>query len=466
MLNLKSITSLNIKGTPLKTDNLSKRIFEYKNYINDNIKNPENDDLIIISVQGLYGYRVGLIGLLFNNLVFNISKNNNPTYLQTFINKFFKDGISGNDLEIFSYGISLVSRVLPFINYGNWDLKRKLNNNKIKDYTKNISMPSIMDLNSIYLLNPLYDSGCSIYSNKIPKEVGFERWNIRDILHTKDKIYNNGITWSYFESEDKKDGIVILNLIMEDNVSEWAIVSQLKQIVDLKYRLENKYCLSVDKYQTYIMGDFKLEFNINIFKEEPYDLLTKSNLKIIGNSNNLTTTHFIFQSENNSKIDCGHLKIFDDDILNIEFSHKNKKEHDNITMNMAFNKIDDISDYNSKLDKHYNSKNVPELSITKEYNFKDDIEIDNVYIPRDFNESIIPNEVDNIDSNINICNDIITRDNTNMDVNINIDNTDINLNITDTDINVNVSTNYTDDIDSDDIDGDDVDIIHDEWFYI
>ena len=71
------------------------------------------------------------------------------------------------------------------------------------------------------------------------------------------------------------------------------------------------------------MGDFKLEFNINIFKEEPYDLLTKSNLKIIGNSNNLTTTHFIFQSENNSKIDCGHLKIFDDDILNIEFSQRN-----------------------------------------------------------------------------------------------------------------------------------------------
>ena len=73
MLNLKSITSLNIKGTPLKTDNLSKRIFEYKNYINDNIKNPENKDLVIISVQGLYGYRVGLIGLLLNNIVFNIS---------------------------------------------------------------------------------------------------------------------------------------------------------------------------------------------------------------------------------------------------------------------------------------------------------------------------------------------------------------------------------------------------------
>ena len=317
MLNLKSITSLNIKGTPLKTDNLSKRIFEYKNYINDNIKNPENKDLVIISVQGLYGYRVGLIGLLLNNLVFNISKNNNPSYLQTFINKFFKDTISGNDFEIFSYGISLVSRVLPFINYGNWDLKRKLINNYIKDYTKNISMPSIMDLNSIYLLNPLYDSGCSIYSNQTPKEVGFERWNIRDILHTKDKIYNNGITWSYFESENKQNGIIIINLIMEDNVAEWAVVSQLKQIVDLKYRLENKYCLSIDNYQTYIMGDFKLEFNINIFNQEPYNILIKSNLKIIGNSNNLTTTHFIFQSENNNKIDCSHLKIQDDDILNI-----------------------------------------------------------------------------------------------------------------------------------------------------
>ena len=396
MLNLKSITSLNIKGTPLKTDNLSKRIFEYKNYINDNIKNPENKDLVIISVQGLYGYRVGLIGLLLNNLVFNISKNNNPSYLQTFINKFFKDTISGNDFEIFSYGISLVSRVLPFINYGNWDLKRKLINNYIKDYTKNISMPSIMDLNSIYLLNPLYDSGCSIYSNQTPKEVGFERWNIRDILHTKDKIYNNGITWSYFESENKQNGIIIINLIMEDNVAEWAVVSQLKQIVDLKYRLENKYCLSIDNYQTYIMGDFKLEFNINIFNQEPYNILIKSNLKIIGNSNNLTTTHFIFQSENNNKIDCSHLKIQDDDILNIEFPDKDLKNEDSISINMAFNIIDDVSDYNSKqsVKEHDLENNIPE--IRNEYNFNDNIEIDNVYIPSNFDNSNTDNESENV----------------------------------------------------------------------
>ena len=460
MLNLKSITSLNIKGTPLKTDNLSKRIFEYKNYINDNIKNPENKDLVIISVQGLYGYRVGLIGLLFNNLVFNISKNNNPTYLQTFINKFFKDGISGNDLEIFSYGISLVSRVLPFINYGNWDLKRKLNNNKIKDYTKNISMPSIMDLNSIYLLNPLYDSGCSIYSNKIPKEVGFERWNIRDILHTKDKIYNNGITWSYFESENKQNGIIIINLIMEDNVAEWAVVSQLKQIVDLKYRLENKYCLSIDNYQTYIMGDFKLEFNINIFNQEPYNILIKSNLKIIGNSNNLTTTHFIFQSENNNKIDCSHLKIQDDDILNIEFPDKDLKNEDSISINMAFNIIDDVSDYNSKqsVKEHDLENNIPE--IRNEYNFNDNIEIDNVYIPSNFDNSNTDNESENVGNTD--CEDI------DVDADVDCDNSDINgtndnCDCEDVDINCdNSDINVT----NDNCDCDDVEVIHDEWFYI
>ena len=460
MLNLKSITSLNIKGTPLKTDNLSKRIFEYKNYINDNIKNPENDDLIIISVQGLYGYRVGLIGLLFNNLVFNISKNNNPTYLQTFINKFFKDTISGNDFEIFSYGISLVSRVLPFINYGNWDLKRKLINNYIKDYTKNISMPSIMDLNSIYLLNPLYDSGCSIYSNQTPKEVGFERWNIRDILHTKDKIYNNGITWSYFESENKQNGIIIINLIMEDNVAEWAVVSQLKQIVDLKYRLENKYCLSIDNYQTYIMGDFKLEFNINIFNQEPYNILIKSNLKIIGNSNNLTTTHFIFQSENNNKIDCSHLKIQDDDILNIEFPDKDLKNEDSISINMAFNIIDDVSDYNSKqsVKEHDLENNIPE--IRNEYNFNDNIEIDNVYIPSNFDNSNTDNESENVGNTD--CEDI------DVDADVDCDNSDINgtndnCDCEDVDINCdNSDINVT----NDNCDCDDVEVIHDEWFYI
>ena len=460
MLNLKSITSLNIKGTPLKTDNLSKRIFEYKNYINDNIKNPENKDLVIISVQGLYGYRVGLIGLLLNNLVFNISKNNNPSYLQTFINKFFKDTISGNDFEIFSYGISLVSRVLPFINYGNWDLKRKLINNYIKDYTKNISMPSIMDLNSIYLLNPLYDSGCSIYSNQTPKEVGFERWNIRDILHTKDKIYNNGITWSYFESENKQNGIIIINLIMEDNVAEWAVVSQLKQIVDLKYRLENKYCLSIDNYQTYIMGDFKLEFNINIFNQEPYNILIKSNLKIIGNSNNLTTTHFIFQSENNNKIDCSHLKIQDDDILNIEFPDKDLKNEDSISINMAFNIIDDVSDYNSKqsVKEHDLENNIPE--IRNEYNFNDNIEIDNVYIPSNFDNSNTDNESENVGNTD--CEDI------DVDADVDCDNSDINgtndnCDCEDVDINCdNSDINVT----NDNCECDDVEVIHDEWFYI
>ena len=208
------------------------------------------------------------------------------------------------------------------------------------------------------------------------------------------------------------------------------------------------------------MGDFKLEFNINIFNQEPYNILIKSNLKIIGTSNNLTTTHFIFQSENNNKIDCSHLKIQDDDILNIEFPDKDLKNEDSISINMAFNIIDDVSDYNSKqsVKEHDLENNIPE--IRNEYNFNDNIEIDNVYIPSNFDNSNTDNESENVGNTD--CEDI------DVDADVDCDNSDINgtndnCDCEDVDINCdNSDINVT----NDNCDCDDVEVIHDEWFYI
>ena len=186
MLRLKSITSANIDGVPLISSNLKYRLNEYKRYINDNIKENNNEEeLEILSIHGLYGYRTGIFGFLSNYLTYNFINCKNVNFLQRFLNFLTKNNYkieASNDFEIIAFIICLISRSIPILNVGNWDPKKNFFRKKscFKNITENLSMPSILNLKSIYLLDSLFDCGSAIYANKRPLDRGYEKWNLED----------------------------------------------------------------------------------------------------------------------------------------------------------------------------------------------------------------------------------------------------------------------------------------------
>lgn len=342
MLNLKSIISCNINGVPLTSCNLSKRIYEYKKFINENINEDFLDDeLFIISIQGLYGYRSGILGYLFNKLSFELSQNNNPILLKSFLNLFISESVEANDFEIFSTFLSMISRKIPFLNIGNWDLKKFISNEYINNFIPNKSLPSIFDLKSLYLLNPLFDSGCTIISNQKFVESGFEKWNIIDSCNFNNRLFNKGINWAYYESKDKKNGISIINFELVK--TEDLYTFQFNQLLELKNTLEKTFANNTEypkiKYETFIIGNFDYEFNLkNIFEEinKIWEIFEINGLQILNNTN-ISTTNFIlynnYYDKNSEKIKLNifnktNFAIEDDKIECIEFSNLNNVEYE------------------------------------------------------------------------------------------------------------------------------------------
>jgi hypothetical protein len=333
MLNTKIFISFKISGIPLYSNNLSKRINEYQDYIKNNIyNNYKSNDLCIINIHGLYGYRTGIFGYFFNYTSYKLSKNSNPTFLQKYINKNRKKNyVYANDFEIISYYFSLFFRSIPLLNFGNWDLKDKLFFKDFQNTNKNLSLPSIFNLKSIYLLSPLYDSGSRIYCNKQSKISGFEKWDV-----TNDKFFNRGITWSYFESDNKDNGIMVMSIDIDGE--DELIEQQLLQIINLKNNFEQKIVSSgIKKYETFISGDFSIEFNLmdTIPEIKKYwNILDSSYLSIYNNTkyDSPSNTHFILYSKYNIENDKENTKIvskytiLDDSLYSINFSNDEENE--------------------------------------------------------------------------------------------------------------------------------------------
>jgi hypothetical protein len=355
MLKPKTFISFKISGIPLYSNNLSKRINEYQDYIkNNNYYNYTDNELCIINIHGLYGYRTGILGYLFNYTSYKLSKNKNPTFLQKYINKNrTKKNIGANDFEIISYCFSILFRALPILNFGNWDLKDKIFFKNLKSTNKNVSLPSIFNLKSLYLLSPLYDSGSRIYCNRTAKMSGFEKW------HSKNNtIFNRGITWSYFESDNKENGIMVLNIEIDEDE---CIENQILQIITFKNKFEQQIISSgVQKYETFISGDFKIELNLmNTIPEikKIWNIFDSNYISIYNNTeyDSPSNTHFILYSkiENNISLYCKNEEenkkivskytIIEDTLYSINFiNNENVKNDDkDIKINMEDVKNDD-----------------------------------------------------------------------------------------------------------------------------
>ena len=327
MLSINSITSCKINGIPLLNSNLSKKNYEYKNFINNNFQPSKDNELNIITISGLYGYRVGMFGKIANICSLYFSKNNNPVKLQKLLNYLIKNEsnkIQANDFEILSYFVSMFTRCIPIINYGNWDPKQILiNNTNLINATPNLSLPKIYNLNSLYFSNPLFDSGCAIYSDKTPHSNGFVKWSFWDNIKLNDNKFNKGIVWSFFKTENS--GVMIITLNLHNSDSSLVYNMQMNQITKLKKELEQKFSPNLEKYETYITGDFNSKFNNTSDIEIQFrlNIFTEANLEIINKSENLLDTHFIFYSSNSNKCtstSISRTKLLEDEFININFN--------------------------------------------------------------------------------------------------------------------------------------------------
>jgi hypothetical protein len=379
MLSVKSITSCNINTTPLYSNNVAKTITEYKNNMK-NIYNKdytiEEDELIINCVQGMYGYRCGLLGYLSNLLSYTLSKKSNPVFLQSIINRFVNNPLNSNDYEIISFFTSLISRKIPIFNIGFWDVKNNLfsDNELFKYNIKNSSCPSIFNLKSTYLLNPLFDSGCAIYSNKKHIDSGYEPWYVNYEGTFKQRLFNKGLVWAFYESKNKSNGIAVINVEMINDPPEYVYLLQMKQIVRLKENLQNKFLQNKDykKYETFIVGDFKSEFNLNILPniKKRLKIFENANLVMYNKLSNICSTNFIFY--NNyfmvNKINIKYVNNITNDnfsCINLELINEYKENESSICKLQKFFRKQKLRNCINDLKKDFKPIELKEIVIPK-----------------------------------------------------------------------------------------------------
>ena len=152
--------------------------------------------------------------------------------------------------------------------------------------SSNRSVSGMCNLNSIKF-KPLLDSGCAIYANKPAKEHGFERWNTWGDAGWMENMANKAIVWAYFEAPNRQKGITVMNLHIAGASPRGTDVAQLKQLVFLKANLEKQFSSRVMKYETYVGGDFNIEFgkrNENPEIMEKWNILRRAGFNIVSES--------------------------------------------------------------------------------------------------------------------------------------------------------------------------------------
>ena len=262
----------------------------------------DDDELIIVCLQNLYGYRTGLIGYLSTMLTSTLNNYIPSTFVfTTLLNCIFNSKFKCNDLDLFSGIISILNRSIPFFNYGVWDYKQFFSKKLNLFINENHSMNNIFNLYSIFLFQPFFDSGLGILSNKKCSESGFE-----GLRNPTNKFINEGFLWSYFK--DKNILIITLNITEnEDNTSD------LKELLTLIGKLELKFS---NTCEIYISGDFKMNLDeCKYLFEDEFKILNNDETQYLLYKNNNILKNPIYSK---TKLD----EHEDDSIINYNFTKK------------------------------------------------------------------------------------------------------------------------------------------------
>ena len=251
-----SITTIDVKnGTPLYIKNLSNRIARLNKSINYN-----KDFFNIVVIKGLYGYRCGAIGRLFNNLAWYTSTCFTHSYLKP---------------EDISLGLSLVTRFIPILNLVSWDPKLYIRNDNLLQCL-NYSMPD-PTFNSIFRFKPLYDSGLLLLSNEDQYQSGFEVWNNLNINSLK----NDGMQWVIYRLQSGQEMLVINTDILD--IEHESIVSKSNQIISLRDKLNKDTILIAHLSFTTTMSAWGLLLGFEVVNKQ-------GDLYILRSSNTIDLT--------------------------------------------------------------------------------------------------------------------------------------------------------------------------------
>ena len=252
-MNIHSIININLNSIPCFSENSS----DYNKWTEmfDKKVDFTSDKLQIACVQGVYGYRCGILGKLLSYMSHNL--NFNTHYIQNFLNSncefFKKNNLHSNDLLLFSSFFSIFNRFFPFFNFGNWDYKHYLVSDKYKYLNDNLSISNIFTL-----LNPILDSGCCILSNFKPIKSGYEPLEFYNKISLSDNYASKGIVWSLYNVND--ENILICTFNLSDDLSTAIKLLELEQIMKVVMDIEKSLSFNV---KTYIVGDFKCILNYN-----------------------------------------------------------------------------------------------------------------------------------------------------------------------------------------------------------
>lgn len=338
-LKLKYIHSWKLEGTPTR-HNIFNNIRRWKTVIEEqSTQDLKEDELNIFCIQGLYGYNSGFIGNLLNFLSYGLSTFSTPVIVSYLLNLCYET--NSNDYELITFLLSIITRIIPINNFVNFDPK---NYTKVFEYTnENKSFPNNCNLSSLFLLQPIFDSGCAIYSNRKPVNSGFEPWG-----HVPNKYKNKGMTWCYFRDENKNSGISVINIDLEDS-NPLHTMSNLKQLTELKHSLENHYSYNVEKYETYIVGSFDILLNFRMFAPETqakYKILSDAGIQILNEtaSDDQFIMYSSFDAKNNKHIDLSVYMEQDENMLYkfniVETTDLSIDEH--IEMEISVEKVEPV----------------------------------------------------------------------------------------------------------------------------
>ena len=292
-LNLRSITNCNLKSIPWFSDNKRE---QYKAFIEHNIpKQANEDELVVLCVQEIYGYRSGPLGFISNYITSKIKTQ--PSFLQKILNitLFTKNNLLYNDLDIFSGLISIINRSIPILNVCSWDDKSLLLNKNNLKYMNNDSLPGMFDIQSLFCMSPIFDSGCGIISNKKPIYSGFEKFYIYECHSLSDHYANKGIVWNFYKSDDNLNGILIMTYNVSDNMDSMHKLLEVDQIINLKNSIETAHISCVNNFEIYIFGDLKINIEEQSNKNSYMELLKSFNVS------NYTSTYYMFSKHSENK---------------------------------------------------------------------------------------------------------------------------------------------------------------------
>jgi hypothetical protein len=248
-LHLKCISNVNIKNKPFFSNNLKKeKWLDAIQSISLGDSNIDDNALIIVFLQDLYGYRTGLLGYLSTLLTSTLNKYTPSTFIfSALLNFFFNSKFKCNDLDVLSGIISILNRSIPILNYGIWDDKTFFSDKLNLFINESHSINGIFNLYSIFLFQPFFDSGLGILSNKKCSDSGFE-----SLKNPTNKFINEGFLWSYFKDDNKNILIITLNITKNDDNT-----SDLKELLNLI----DKLLLKFSNCEIYVSGDFRMNLD-------------------------------------------------------------------------------------------------------------------------------------------------------------------------------------------------------------